>query len=331
MSRRRIVVTLTAILLATLPRMAFAFGECSRLDGGVDLLLRDIPKTARASGSVACVASNNVTNYEGTFSGTIKVHQVNPSTDFSSPFSGSGEWVGSVEGPAEYSVKTCYQGFLNASGGGASGSWQSTEACTPDPPPTPGDGAEQKSDDNGCTGSCNSPIVINLGGGAYSLSGAGDPVAFDIDANGTLDHIGWTAAGAPLAFLALDRNHNGTIDNGSELFGNHTALPNGTVAANGFDALVPYDLNHDGTIDQNDPVWSLLVLWTDQNHDGVSQVSEITPVSQSALIGIGLDYHWTGRRDVSGNTFRYQSSVWIGSSRRSTPRPAYDIFFVSGP
>jgi len=135
-----------------------------------------------------------------------------------------------------------------------------------------------------------------------------------------------------MAFLALDRNHNGQIDDGSELFGDHTPLPGGATAANGFKALVPYDANSDGIIDARDPIWSALLLWTDLSHDGISQASELLPVSQSTVDAISLDYHWSGRRDASGNHFRYESKVWMNhGGRQATPRPVYDVFFEPVP
>jgi uncharacterized repeat protein (TIGR02543 family) len=205
--------------------------------------------------------------------------------------------------------------------------WTSSPSSPPDHDPN------NIVDNSGCPQfqNCNSPIIINLGNGPYQLSGRNEPVRFDIDANGTLDRIGWTAAGAPMAFLALDRNGNGTIDSGSELFGNHTPVPGG-VAANGFDALAQYDANGDGVIDASDPIWPSLLRWTDLNHDGISQPSELALLSASAVTAISLDYHWTGRRDQSGNIFRYQSKVWIDSTgKHATPRPVYDVYFIPAP
>lgn len=200
-------------------------------------------------------------------------------------------------------------------------------------PPRAPTGPEQPVDDgSGCTSSCSSPIVISVHGDRYQLSGIEDPVLFDIDANGTLDTLGWTARGAPLSFLGLDRNNNGKIDDGSELFGNHTPLAGGTIAANGFDALAPYDMNHDGIIDARDPVWQLLLLWTDLNHDGVSQAEELMAIGGSDVSRIDIGYHWTGRRDSSGNMFRYESNVWLArDGKHPTPRPVYDIFFITTP
>lgn len=198
------------------------------------------------------------------------------------------------------------------------------------PPPLPPDGPINNYDDSNCQAyqNCHSPIVLNIGNGGYRLSGKDDPVLFDIDATGAPVRIAWTAAGAPMAFLALDRNGNGRIDDGAELFGNHTPVPGG-VAANGFDALAQYDANHDGWVDAGDPIWPSLLLWTDLNHDGISQPSELSPLASGDVIGINLAYHWTGRRDPTGNTFRYESQVRMDIGHHARTRPVYDIFFVA--
>ena len=144
--------------------------------------------------------------------------------------------------------------------------------------------------------------------------------------------VSWTAAGADEAFLWLDRNRNGVVDSGSELFGNATTLMSGKRASNGFEALAELDANHDGVIDQSDPMWSQLLLWWDLNHDGASQANEVLPVSSSRMVAISLTYHWSGRRDSYGNTFRYEARVWLASANThgAEPqiKPLYDIFFV---
>jgi hypothetical protein len=212
---------------------------------------------------------------------------------------------------------------------GNGGPWLSDSVTLAAPPPGDqcnGAGVLNPSDD--CSGA--SPIVINMERGGYQLTGADNPVTFDIHATGSPIRMGWTTAGANEAFLCLDRNSNGVINNGAELFGNATILRNGSRARNGFDALSEFDENHDGVIDANDPVWSSLLLWSDLNHDGISQRAELMPIGETDVTAIGLDYHWTGRRDASGNRFRYESKVWMRRARgRPTPHPVYDIFFVS--
>ena len=100
--------------------------------------------------------------------------------------------------------------------------------------------------------------------------------------------IGWTAPGADEAFLVLDRDHDGKITSGVELFGTVTPLTDGRIAGNGFNALVQLDNNHDGVIDEHDAIWSGLLLWRDLSHDGISQPFELTPVATSSLKSISL-------------------------------------------
>lgn len=141
--------------------------------------------------------------------------------------------------------------------------------------------------------------------------------------------IGWTAAGADEAFLCRDLNGNGRIDDGGELFGTATRLESGARAQNGFVALAAYDDNHDGFIDEKDAIWSRLLLWRDANHDGISQADELTFATSGRLKAIRLDYHWTGRRDRLGNTFRYEALAQISNGNASSvARPVYDVFFV---
>jgi hypothetical protein len=202
------------------------------------------------------------------------------------------------------------------------------EKLNPPPAIDPPGSTNPRQWSGGCGETC-SPIVINFGSNNYDLTGASDPVWFNMDGSGP-SLIGWTARrDADEAFLWLDRNHNGRVTSGAELFGNFTPLKNGQIASNGFEALKEYDDNNDGVIDANDAVWTQLMLWRDLNHDGISQPEEITPVAGSGLIRIELAYHWTGRRDQWGNTFRYESKAWIQKHNgNATPHPLYDIFFV---
>jgi len=150
-------------------------------------------------------------------------------------------------------------------------------------------------------------------------------VNFDINAVGHTQQIGWTARDADVAFLALDRNRNGRIDDGTELFGNATPLRRGGRASNGFIGLAQYDLNGDGVIDSADPIWNDLLLWIDANHNGITDPGELRHITASAITGIDLDYHWTGRRDQSGNHFGFEGSLHEGKA----VRPFYDVFFVT--
>jgi hypothetical protein len=210
------------------------------------------------------------------------------------------------------------------------------QGCNPPPPPPPtcsptgtgsrfgtnqtGDGT----DDTDC-----SPIIIDLSGNGFALTSATNGVMFDIGATGTPLRISWTAPGAANAFLVLDRNGNGVIDNGTELFGNITPQP-ASAHPNGFLALAQYDANGDGVIDASDPVYSQLRLWIDANHDGISQPEELHTLPEMGVVSISLDYSLSMRIDEFGNVFRYKAKVNAGQAGTSdVGKKAYDVFFVS--
>ncbi|HXA15666.1 MAG TPA: hypothetical protein VN380_01645 [Thermoanaerobaculia bacterium] len=207
----------------------------------------------------------------------------------------------------------------------------STDWCALGQYAPPSRNAENDPTLNQCdpTWGCAEPIIFNLGDGSYDLSGLEDPVSFDIfgvGPRGGKPQVGWTKRGVEIAFLVLDRNGNGVIDGGGELFGNGTLLRNGQHAANGFDALAEYDDNADGQIDAADRIWQYLLLWTDRNHDGISQPEELQRICDSSITAIELRHHRINRRDGSGNYFGYEGLVHEG--RRV--RPFFDVFFVIG-
>jgi hypothetical protein len=96
------------------------------------------------------------------------------------------------------------------------------------------------------------PLVFDLDNNGFHTTGTSKGVFFDLDADGRLDKMS-NLSGAD-AFLALDKNNNGRIDNGSELFGDQNG------AAHGFDELSKYDDNQDGVIDKQDAIFEDLRL-----------------------------------------------------------------------
>ena len=102
------------------------------------------------------------------------------------------------------------------------------------------------------------PLVLDLNrDGQINLQNA---TFFDFDANGFHELAAWIDKGD--AFLVLDKNFNGIIDNGSEMFGDAMILPDGSRALSGFHALSAFDSNGDGRIDINDDIFSSLKLLT---------------------------------------------------------------------
>jgi hypothetical protein len=120
--------------------------------------------------------------------------------------------------------------------------------------------------------------------------------------------------GSNEAFLALDRNLNGIIDDGGELFGNYTEQPE-SDDPNGYRALEVFDSpqfggNRDGWITADDAIYSRLLLWRDENRDGISSPWELTPLSWLGIRSLDLDYVRSNRRDRYGNVLRWTSKVY---------------------
>ncbi len=181
----------------------------------------------------------------------------------------------------------------------------------------------------GTSGSCycvpGTPIIIDLSGDGFTLTSPAEGVQFDFFLNGPVQ-ISWTASGADEGWLVLDRNGDGRIDNGAEMFGNLTPQPP-SDDPNGFLALAVYDEprnggNGDGIIDSRDAIFSRLRIWRDSNHNGISDPGELISLQEAGIQSISLSYTESGRVDKWGNRFRYRARV---VSTGGADKWAYDV------
>jgi hypothetical protein len=178
------------------------------------------------------------------------------------------------------------------------------------------------------------PIIVDVLGDGVQLTDAYNGVRFDVGTDGRLDQVAWTRPGSDDSWLALDRNGNGLIDNGSELFGNMAPQPSG-AERNGFRALAEYDKpanggNGDGKIDVRDPIFTSLVLWNDINHNGRTDPGEMKSLEDVGIASISLDYRDSRHVDQFGNQFRYRSK--LDDARRSSVGPwAWDVILLVNP
>jgi Ca2+-binding RTX toxin-like protein len=132
------------------------------------------------------------------------------------------------------------------------------------------------------------PLVLDLDSDGIEAIGidVSNPVLFDHNSDGTRTATGWIIPDD--GFLVLDRNGNGFVDSGRELFGDNTLLPNGSLASNGYEALAVLDTNNDGGVSAADQNFAALRVWQDSNQDGVSQAAELRSLATLGISSISV-------------------------------------------
>ncbi len=187
-----------------------------------------------------------------------------------------------------------------------------------------------------------SPLILDLKGDGFKFTTLEDGVIFDLDNDGTPERISWSAPQTEFdnAFLVLDKNKNGQVDNGGELFGDQNG------SANGFIELAKYDDNNDRIINKDDKIFNELLLWVDFNknakvdYDENGKTAELKTLSEAGVTELSLDYKV--QKDEKGNilTDIYGNITgFIGSFKMmiedaagklvEVVRTMIDVFFMS--
>lgn len=144
------------------------------------------------------------------------------------------------------------------------------------------------------------PIVLDISGQGITTKSVTDGVYYDLDNNGFAEKTGWVDAKSGI--LVLDRDGNGKIEAGKELFGDRTILDDGKTASSGFAALAALDSNHDGVIDAKDAKFSELRIWIDKDGNGVSTPDELLTLEEAGIKSLDLSNEFVGKVDENGNT-----------------------------
>lgn len=193
------------------------------------------------------------------------------------------------------------------------------EQLKPAPPPPPAPPIRSRD-----------PLILDLNGDKIKLVGPGEGPQFDVDGDGSPEFTGWPV-GADDAFLAMDRDGNGLITNGNELFG---MTPRNPGKANGFEILAELDENRDGVISKADAsVWNKLILWVDSNTDGISQPGhEYSTLDSKGILEIVLKWKNDDQRhDIHHNLFKEYSTFSRMTKKGVVDRPIVNVWFQSFP
>ncbi len=193
-----------------------------------------------------------------------------------------------------------------------------------DPAPTPYEDAYERAKKRV------SPLVFDLDGDGVETTAMTSGTFFDHRGDGFRELTGWV--GSDDGMLVLDRNSDGFINSGLELFGDQTVLTNGSRATDGFQALQELDSNLDGKISASDTAWGSLRVWRDADSDAFTDAGELVTLDslgirsvsvQNVTPGLGVDGNNNDHRQTSSfertnNSTGIVTDVWFNVNSSST-------------
>jgi hypothetical protein len=170
-------------------------------------------------------------------------------------------------------------------------------------------------------------MILDLDNDGIPFMSRSSGVAFDLDADGKPERVGWTQAGARDGFLVFDLDGDFRIANGAEMVGSRLRMPDGSSPRNGLRALialqqgVEFDENGKATrlppkagmLDKDDAVYAHLAIWLDLNHDGVSGPGELQSLSDSSIAEISLGMQ--GRAELHNGTEVFMAGSFLLAKR----------------
>ena len=163
---------------------------------------------------------------------------------------------------------------------------------------------------------CNTPLVMRFDDVPVQMTAMPTTASvpqFAIAGEGSCTTTDWPAAHNP--WLVLDRDGDGVISSGAELFGSGSPMPSGARPAHGFEPLAMLDHNGDGRLDANDPAFANLQLWRDTNGDRISQPDELSTLAAEGVSTLSLDMRVEVTCDARGNCGRERALVGTHDGR----------------
>lgn len=166
------------------------------------------------------------------------------------------------------------------------------------------------------------PLAIELYGEELLTTSVEDGVSFDMDGDGMAEQTAWLKKGS--GFLVWDKNGDGMVNDGTEMFGEATVMSDGKRAENGVEALKDLDSDNNNIINQYDELWGKLRIWHDENSNGKTEEGELSLLSDWDIQSISLDFAEINLKDEADNKILFESEVVLENGER---RKVADIDF----